>query len=112
MALSDIPTSIVFWSGIATLGSAAGAWFTFVAAAHSSRRNGIRNLLVGIKAELDFVKEWASGGEGSSGHLPADNPTLAKEHPEWSNPSRFIFAFETATLPNLTLSPYVGHLTS
>jgi hypothetical protein len=116
MTLPDIPTSVAFWAGIATLGSAAGAWFTFVATAYTSRRDtyeGIRNLLVGLKVELDFITKWASGDEGDPGYvLPTDLAELVKAKPEWFNPSRYIFTFETPTLQHFTLSPYVRHLTS
>jgi hypothetical protein len=116
MTLPDIPTSVAFWAGIATLGSAAGAWFTFVATAYASRWDtyeGIRNLLVGLKVELDFIKQWASGNEGDPGYvLPTDPAEIVKAKPEWLNPSRYIFTFETPTLQRFTLSPYVRHLTS
>ncbi len=114
--LPDIPTSVAFWAGIATLGSAAGAWFTFVATAYNSRRNtyeGIRNLLVGLNVELEFIKEWASGDEGDPGYVLSTDPAeLVKAKPEWFNPSRYIFTFETPTLQRFTLSPYIRHLTS
>lgn len=111
MTLPDIPTSVSFWAGIATLLSAAGAWFTFVATAYNSRREtykGIQNLLVGLKAELDLIKQWASGGEGDPGYvLPEDLRELTKEQRDWFNPSRYIFTLETPTLQNFTLSPYL-----
>jgi hypothetical protein len=76
MTLPDIPTSVAFWAGIATLLSAAGAWFTFAATALASRREtyrGIKNLLIGLSAELDLISQWASGGEGEKGYvLPED----------------------------------------
>jgi hypothetical protein len=116
MTLPDIPTSVAFWAGIATLGSAAGAWFTFVATAFNSRRDtneGIRNLLVGLKVELDFIKQWASGDEGDPGYVrPSDMAELTRAKPDWFNPSRYIFTFESPTLQRFTLSPYVRHLTS
>lgn len=114
MRLPDIPTSVSFWAGIATLGSAAGAWFTFVATAYKARRDtyeGICNLLAGIRAELDFIKEWASGKEGEPGYvLPTDPAELTRLKPEWFNPSRYIFTFETPNLQHFTLSPYIRHL--
>jgi hypothetical protein len=116
MTLPDIPTSVAFWAGIATLGSAAGAWFTFVATAYNSRRDtyeGIRNLLTGLKVELDFIKKWASGDEGDPGYvLPTDPRELVTAKPEWFNPSRYIFTFEAPTLQHFTLSPHVRDLTS
>ena len=115
IALPDISTSVVFWAGIATLWGAAGAWFTFAATAHNSRREtyqGIRNLLVGLNAELDLIKEWASGREGDPGYvLPEDLRKLTAEQRDWFNPSRYIFTLETPTLQNLTRSPFIRHLT-
>jgi hypothetical protein len=115
MTLPDIPTSVAFWAGIATLLSAAGAWFTFAATVLSSRREtyqGIRNLLVGLNAELDLISQWASGGEGDPGYvLPEDLRTLTKVQKDWFNPSRYIFTLETPTLQNLTKSQYIRHLT-
>jgi hypothetical protein len=115
MTLPDIPTSVAFWAGVATLLSAAGAWFTFAATVLSSRREtyqGIRNLLVGLNAELDLISQWASGGEGDPGYvLPEDLTKLTKEQKDWFNPSRYIFTLETPTLQNLTRSQYIRHLT-
>src|SRR5580700_5660216 len=106
MTLPDIPTSVAFWAGIATLLTAAGAWFTFAATALGSRREtyeGIRNLLVGLEAELDLISEWARGKEGDSGYvLPDDLRQLTKEQKDWFNPSRYIFTLETPTLQDLT----------
>jgi hypothetical protein len=115
VSLPDIPTSVSFWAGIATMGSAAGAWFTFVATAYKARRDtyeGIRNLLTGIRVELDFIKEWASGKEGDPGYvLPTDMAELVtQKQDEWFNPSRYIFTFETPNLQHLTVSPYIRHL--
>lgn len=114
MRLPDISTSVAFWAGIATLWTAAGAWFTFKATALKTRQDtyeGIRNLLVGLTVELDFIKQWASGGEGDLGYVLSSDPKeLAESRPDWFNPSRYIFDFETPTLQNFTLSPYVGHL--
>ena len=116
MVLSEISKSVGFWSGIATLGSVAGAWFTFAATAYKSRRDtyeGIHNLLVGLKVELNFVKQWASGDEGDPGYvLPTDLAELVSAKPDWFNPSRYIFTLETPTLQYFTLSPYVRHLSS
>jgi hypothetical protein len=116
MTLPDIPTSVAFWAGVATLLSAAGAWFTFAATVSSSRREtyeGIRNLLVGLNAELDLISQWASGGEGDPGYvLPEDLRTLTKEQKNWFNPSRYIFTLEIPTLQNLTRSQYIRHLTA
>jgi hypothetical protein len=115
MTLPEIPTSVAFWAGIATLLSAAGAWFTFAATVLTSRREtyqGIGNLLVGISAELDFISQWASGGEGETGYvLPEDLRTLTEEQKDWFNPSRYIFTLETPSLQNLTRSQYIRHLT-
>lgn len=106
MTLPDIPISVAFWAGIATLGSAAGAWFIFVATAYNSRRDtyeGIRNLLVGLKVELDFIRQWASGDEGDPGYvLPTDMAELTKAKPDWFNPSRYIFTFESLALQRFT----------
>lgn len=114
MTLPDIPTSVAFWAGIATLLSAAGAWFTFAATALASRREtyrGIKNLLIGLSAELDLISQWASGGEGEKGYvLPEDLRELTKTRKEWFNPSRYVFALETPTLQNFTRSQYIGHL--
>ncbi|HUN61502.1 MAG TPA: hypothetical protein VMU53_05920 [Candidatus Sulfotelmatobacter sp.] len=114
MTLPDIPTSVAFWAGVATLLSAAGAWFTFAATVLGSRREtyqGIRNLLVGLNAELDLISQWASGGEGDRGYvLPQDLRALTKEQKDWFNPSRYIFTLETPTLQNLTRSQYIRHL--
>jgi hypothetical protein len=115
MSLPDISTSATFWACIATLWSAAGAWFTFVATVRNSRKetyDGIQNLLAGLRAELDLLKEWARGGTGDAGYvLPTDLQQLTKEQRDWFNPSRQVFSLETPTLQNVTRSPYIRHLT-
>ena len=114
--LPDIITSAGFWASIATLWSASGAWFTFVGAITSSRQQtyeGVLNLILGIEAELALVEEWASGKEGEVGYLKSESgkERLAKAHPDWFNPSRQVFTFDTPTLNSATSSPYASHLT-
>lgn len=113
--LPDVATSASFWAAIATLWGAAGAWFTFLLTARASRQqtyDGILNLITGIEAELSLVESWASGKEGDEGYLKRDdNPSaLAQRHPDWFNPSRHIYTFESPTLSNFTNSPFVAHL--
>jgi hypothetical protein len=84
----DIATSAGFWSSIATLWSASGAWFTFVSAVKSSRQQtyeGVVNLVAGIEAELSLVEGWAAGQEGAVGYLQKSDADLAKEHSDWFN---------------------------
>jgi hypothetical protein len=112
--LPDVLTSTTFWASIATLWAASGAWFTYVAAVVASRQQtyeGIVSLIEGLEAELALVSEWASGEEGSQGYLSKTRGQLAKEHPDWFNPSRAVFKFSTPTLSNLTNSPYAKSLT-
>ncbi len=108
--LPDVLTSVAFWAAVGTLWSAAGAWFTYVAATSSSRRqdyDGISNLISGIEAELDLVSEWAHGDEGDQGFLASKTRLeLVKENPDWFNPSRMIFKFDTPALNSLTSSPF------
>jgi len=110
----DILTSAGFWAAIATLWSAAGAWFTFFGTVIASRRQtreGVMNLIAGIEAEFQLVKEWASGNEGESGYLQSKTlEQLTKERPDWFDPGRQIFTFQTPTLNNFTASPYLSHL--
>lgn len=113
--LPDVVTSASFWAAIATLWGAAGAWFTFVLTAKSSRKQtyeGVINLIAGIEAELALVENWASGKEGEEGYLKKDDDpiVLAQNHPDWFNPSRHIYTFESPTLSNFTNSPFVAHL--
>jgi len=112
--LPDIVTSASFWAAIGTLWGAAGAWFTFVLAAKSSRKQtheGVLNLLSGIEAELDLVENWASGKEGEVGYLKCDDKKeLAMKHPDWFYPSRHIYTFDSPTLNNFTNSPFMTHL--
>jgi hypothetical protein len=112
--LPDIVTSASFWASIGTLWGAAGAWFTFVLAARAARKQtheGVLNLVAGIEAELDLVELWASGKEGDVGYLQCnDKKELAKKHPDWFNPSRHIFTFDSPTLSNFTNSPFMAHL--
>jgi hypothetical protein len=112
--LPDIVTSASFWAAIATLWGAAGAWFTFVLAAKASReqtREGVLNLIAGIEAELRLVESWASGKEGDKGYLKTDDArVLINKHPDWFNPSRHIYTFDSPTLNNFTNSPFVAHL--
>lgn len=106
--LPDIVTSATFWAAVGTLWSAAGAWFTYVAAAVNSRQEtyeGISNLIAGLEAELNLVKEWADGGEGKKTKVQ-----LVKDHPDWFNPSRRIFPFSTPVLSNFTTSPHTKSL--
>jgi hypothetical protein len=108
--LPDIVTSVTFWAAVGTLWSAAGAWFTYVAAAVSSRQqnhDGLMNLIAGVEAEFDLVSEWARGGEGDQGYLLSKTRVVSvQEHPDWFNPSRMIFTFETPALSSLTNSPF------
>lgn len=108
--LPDILTSVTFWAAIGTLWSAAGAWFTYVAYAVSSRQQtheGVMNLIAGLEAELELVSGWASGEEGNQGYLRSKTrKQLIEEHPDWFYPARMIFTFETPVLSSLTGSPY------
>ena len=112
--LPDILTSTTFWASIATMWAASGAWFTYVAAAVASRKQtyeGILNLIEGLEAELALVSDWAAGDEGNQGYLSKTRAQLNQEHPDWFNPSRAVFRFNTPTLSNLTNSPYAKSLT-
>jgi len=61
--------------------------------------------MAGIEAELDLVSEWASGGEHDLGYLQSKTKIeLTKEHPDWFNPSRQIFSFDTPSLQSFTRS--------
>ncbi len=94
--------------------ASSGAWFTYVAAAVASKQqtyDGIVNLIEGLEAELELVSQWASGGDGNQGYLRKTRAELTLEHPDWFNPSRAVFKFDTPTLSNLTNSPYASHLT-
>jgi hypothetical protein len=94
--------------------AAAGAWFTYVASAVASRQQtyeGILNQIEGLEAELALVSEWASGGDGDQGYPRKTRLELVREHPDWFNPSRAVFKFDTPTLNNLTNSQYASHLT-
>jgi hypothetical protein len=107
--LPDILTSVTFWAAIGTLLSAAGAWFTYVASAVSSRKDtheALLSLIAGLEAELDLISQWASGSEEDKGYLQTTtNEQFVVAHPEWFNPSFQIFTFDTPTLNNLTNSP-------
>lgn len=112
--LPDIATSASFWAAIGTLWGAAGAWFTFVLAAKASRNQtheGVLNLIAGIEAELDLIENWASGKEKDQGYLKTDDAkALSQKHPDWFNPSRHIFTFNSPTLNNFTNSAFMTHL--
>jgi hypothetical protein len=114
--LPDILTSVTFWASVGTLWSAAGAWFTYVAAAVSSRQQtyeGVLNLIAGLEAELELVSEWASGGDQDQGYLQSKSQQqLIDEHDDWFNPTRLIFTFETPTLSSLTSSPQARSVNS
>ena len=108
--LPDILTSVTFWASVGTLLGAAGAWFTYVAAALDSRRQtyeGVMNLIEGVEAELELVSLWASGGEGEPGYLKSKTQQeLIDGYPAWFDPSRMIFAFDTPALGSVTSSSY------
>ena len=111
--LPDIVTSVTFWAAVGTLWGAAGAWFTYVAVAVSSRQqtyDGIKSLIAGIEAELGLVSQWAAGDEGNQGYLAKSQDQLSTENPDWFNPTRMAFTFSTPTLTNLTSSPYASAL--
>jgi hypothetical protein len=111
--LPDILTSTTFWASIATLGAASGAWFTYVAAERTLRKRyyeGVMSLIEGLQAELELVSEWAAGGEGNQGYLSKTRAQLAAEHPEWFNPSKSVFTFQTPVLNNVMNSPYARSL--
>jgi len=112
--LPDISTSVAFWSSLATVWAASGAWFTYVAAAVDSRQKtyeGILSLIEGLEAELDLVSQWAAGDEGNQGYVSKTRAQLRKEHLDWFNPSRAVFKFSTPVLSNVTNSPYAKSLT-
>jgi hypothetical protein len=111
--LPDILTSASFWASIATMWAASGAWLAYVASVMSSRQQtyeGIKNLIHGLQAEFDLISVWACGEEGNKGHVVKTRLELVKENPDWFNPSRMIFKFDTPRLNNVTTSPYIGHL--
>lgn len=112
--LPDILTSASFWASIATVWAASGAWFTFFNERRNSaqqRYEEIVNLIVGIEAELDLVSGWASGDEGDRGYLQSKTPPeLTEEHPDWFNPSRQIFSFDTPSLQSFTRSAQLRQL--
>jgi hypothetical protein len=113
--LPDIGSSVAFWASIATLYGAAGAWFTFVAASYTSRRQtfeAIRNLLAGVAAEIELVRDWAGGQPGSQGYLKKTGQEWAAERIDWFHPSRQIFTVNTPTLSALTTSQYLRQITS
>jgi hypothetical protein len=109
--LPDILVSVSFWASIATLWSAAGAWFTYVGVVNDSRRkthDGILNLIAGIEAELELISPWASGSEGEQGYLQSKSlAELILEHDDWANPGRLIFTFDTPTLSGFTNSRHM-----
>jgi hypothetical protein len=112
--LPDILTSATFWAAVGTLWAASGAWFTYVAAAVSSRQQtyeGILSLVEGLDVELELISEWASGGDKDEGYpSKASKTQLAGEHLDWFNPSRSVFTFDTPVLNNVTNSPYAKSL--
>jgi hypothetical protein len=111
--LPDILTSATFWASIATMWAASGAWFTYVAAVIASRQQtyeGILSLIEGLEAELSLVSEWAAGNEGNQGYVSKTRSQLAAEHPEWFNPSKSVFTFQTPVLNNVMSSPYARSL--
>jgi hypothetical protein len=94
--------------------AASGAWFTYVAAAAESRQQtyeGILSLIEGLEAEMALVSEWAAGDEGNQGYRSKTRAQLQIEHPDWFNPSRAVFKFNTPTINSLTNSPYAKDLT-
>jgi hypothetical protein len=112
--LPDILTSTTFWASIATLGAASGAWFAYVAAELTSRQRdyeGILSLIEGLEAELELVSEWACGDEGNQGYVSKTRAQLGAQHPEWFNPSKSVFTFQTPVLNNVMNSPYARSLT-
>lgn len=113
--LPDILTSIQFWSSIATLWAAAGAWFTFFAAAKAARQRDYEdtlNLISGVEAELGLVSNWASGGENEVGYLQTKTKEdLTREHKDWFYPSRQIFSLDTPSLRAFTTSAQLRRLT-
>ncbi len=111
--LPDILTSATFWASIATIWAASAAWFTYVAAVVSSRQQtyeGISSLIDGLEAEFTLVSQWAAGDEGNRGYLVKTRAQLGAEHPDWFNPSRSVFKFDTPVINNLTNSPYASFI--
>jgi hypothetical protein len=114
--LPAIADSTAFWSSLLTIWAAVGAWFTFFGAANDSRHRNhedIMNLLTGIDAELELVSLWAGGGVEEKGYLHINtNEQLVKLHPDWFDPSRQIFTFDTPSLQSFTTSAQLRYLPS
>lgn len=111
--LPDISASAAFWASIATMWAASGAWGTYVGLEISARKKkfeAILSLIDGIEAELALVSSWASGEEGSRGYPVMTRLQLIRQHPDWFNPSRMVFKFNTPGLNEVTSSPYVEAL--
>src|SRR3982751_2136495 len=107
--LPDILTSAGFWSSIATLWAASGAWAAFVSEVGQSKQqtyDGVLNLISGIEAELTLAEYWARTPYPQSDSAEE----LALKHPDWFNPSRQVFTFDTPALNNVTNSPYLRYL--
>jgi hypothetical protein len=108
LLIREIGDSASFWASIATLWGASGAWFTYREAEKATRNQEdatVRNLLIGMKKELEFIRSWASGEEGNVGYLESKTEEeLAAEYRSWYDPRRLIFGFECPTIKNVTRS--------
>lgn len=87
------------------------AWVTYVMSVRQQSTEefqAIKSIVNGLRIELEFMKGWTGfGGEGYSKTIAKD-----KAQPDWSQPGRLIWKFDTAAISSLTRSPFLYRLSS
>ncbi len=109
--LSDTAT---VWSAIAALWALAAAWYTYhatVVANHENVFDGLQNMIVGIRKELDLISLWAGPEDNAPGYLDSKSRNeYFAEMADRRYPDRMIYTFDYPTIKNLTSSQYVRFL--
>jgi len=115
MTLVDTAT---VWASAGALIGGTVVWLAFVYERKKSRESlhrGVGNLIVGLEAELDLLRGWATGGESGLGYpLHGDEEESRlyywNAEPGWRQPQRFILPVPFPTIEGLVTSRYASHL--
>ncbi len=102
----DISTVVAATAALWALGF---AWVTYVMSVWQQKKDEfqtLKSVVDGLGVELEFMK----GLTGAVGQGYSKAMTLQTAPPDWSQPGRLIWKFDTEAISKLTLSPYLYRL--